>query len=124
MTWGLDHAAFDLSLEERVKLKIAEVNLASVAHRLGQGEDGVQLRNTLTRFLFEFIRERSWCVCLLDCCVRFDSQSTLCLVGFDQTAALAGIPTRLRARGWAFRLGRSATARAWRWRHPPSSDPA
>ena len=40
---GLDHAAVDLSREERLKLKIVAANLVYVAHRLGQGEDGVQL---------------------------------------------------------------------------------
>lgn len=73
---GLGHEAVDLSLEVRLSLKIADLNRAYAACRLSQSNDGVQLHKTLTQLLTDPIGERYLCACLLDCCIRFDSQST------------------------------------------------
>ena len=85
---GLDHEAFDLSRQERRMFKIEDDHLAVAAFNLHQDEDFDQLFKTLSQCLSNPIRECYWYACMLDCCVRFDSQSTLFICGADHIDAM------------------------------------
>lgn len=90
----LKYVPVDISLEDRLKLKIADANLSDVTLRLGPDGFVGSLRDTLTQCLSDRMRECCWYARILAYCIEFESRSTLFIYGADHTAAMCNLIER------------------------------
>ena len=90
----LKYVPVDISLEDRLKLKIADANLSDVTFRLGPSGFVDPLRDALTQCLSNPIRECCWYARILACCIEFESRSTLFIYGADHTTAMCNLIER------------------------------